>query len=189
MRRGGFTLLELVLASTLSSVIMAAVLGLLYGVWFLAKGAADELQGALHARALREQLFYRLCTQKVNGIDNYYGLISANDISLDEQEFRAAYTEVRHNNDTGLDETVAIWSFATTPNDKAATKVGVSEIIDWNPTSFKAKRTSSSASASIKKIYLKNTYGKTIYYDRLVAPLPGDKAPTTTEIMRAFDGK
>jgi len=76
MTRRGFTLIETVIALSISAIILAAIFTALSGVWVLAKHSSDELQGALHARSVRERLYYSL---ERDGERNY-GLISATNI-------------------------------------------------------------------------------------------------------------
>jgi len=91
VRRRGFTLMEVLVACSISVILMTAVLGLLFGVWTLAKEASDEMQGALHARALREKLFYHLKAEEVSaaGVTNVYGLVHATNILVETDEIIA----------------------------------------------------------------------------------------------------
>jgi len=59
MRRA-FTLIELMLASSISIIVAAALVVAFGSVWHMMKESSDELQLTLHARAVREQLLYRL---------------------------------------------------------------------------------------------------------------------------------
>lgn len=98
MKRG-FTLLEVMLASSISVIVLAAVSGLYFSVWMLAKESSDELQGALRARAVRERLFY----QVTNAVDRFdvaggalatnrvYGLFNATNVISGPEEILVYY--------------------------------------------------------------------------------------------------
>jgi len=83
MRRG-FTLIEMMIALSISTIILTPIVGLLSSVWLISKEASDEVQCALHARNIREQLFYSLPGRA-------YGLTSVQMIKFEDGEFRAYY--------------------------------------------------------------------------------------------------
>lgn len=93
MSRRGFTLIELMIALSISGIIMTAIFMMLAGIWTLAKESSDELQGALQARAIRERLYYSLLqtTDKKTGVVSSYGLISATNILVSASELVAQF--------------------------------------------------------------------------------------------------
>jgi len=59
MKRG-FTFVELMFASAISLIVLSALIVAFGSIWTMMKESNDELQLALHARAVREQVLYRL---------------------------------------------------------------------------------------------------------------------------------
>jgi len=59
MRRG-FTLLELMFATTISAIVFTSLFVAICGVFKLMKTSSEELQLAIHARVVRERLLVRI---------------------------------------------------------------------------------------------------------------------------------
>lgn len=159
MRRRGFTLIELMLASSISVIVMTSILGLLYAVWTLAKNATDELQGALSARAMRDRLVYHLTDD--------FGLINATNITMSAG---------------GLTVKSRDGVFSTAPSDKS--NAAISDIVDWSPQGLDSTRKFRDSADHVQVIYLKKTNNKATYYDRLVLPMCQTNG--IDEIRRAF---
>jgi len=158
MSRRGFTLIELMLASSLSLVLMTAVLGLLFGVWTLAKGASDEMQGALRARVLREKLYYHLASEEdaSAGVVNVYGLVHATNVVVDADEV------IVH-----LQADGAVRHVSLARNDSDRVTQTLSAAIDWDSLRQEDGKPWHDA---FKSIYLRIPGEAMVYCDRLVVP-------------------
>lgn len=164
MMRRGFTLLETMLASTISVFVFAAILGLILSVWMLTKGSSDQLQGALRARYVRERFFYD--AMRVG--DKSYGLISATNVIVTANEVIAQFKDGKK-----------FPSDAPNSNDLLGflDKTGSHEY--------------RSRGASLQYVYLAVKVGKATYYDRMVVPVFGrytQDVNDMAEIMEAFGG-
>jgi len=161
----GFTLLETLLACSLSVIVFAAIFSLLSAVWLLTKENSDELQGALRARAARERLYYA-CFDEGGA---HKGLVSATNIHASASEIVAAYK--------GGFQSIR----AVKPADLVLTQLDASK-------SSSAYR---DADKSLQFIYLAVETGtqkdgkKTVYYNRMVVPVWG-RHPDMTEIRECF---
>jgi len=158
MTRRGFTLIELMMASGLSVIVMLAIFGMLLSVWTLAKGASDEMQGALRARVLREKLYYHLMTadDSAAGVVNVYGLVHATNVVVNSGEI------IVHLQSDGPVRHVTL-----ARNDTDSDTRALSEAIDWNSLSAEGSKPWHD---TYKGIYLKVPGESMVYLDRLVVP-------------------
>jgi len=154
--RRGFTLIELMTAVGISTIVMAAILAALYGVWSLAKDASDELQGALQARAIRERLYYGLVKDKSG--DARYGLIGATNITVTSKKLVARFPD-------GTTKTITSKATPFYLDSSSSRKYHASNMALQNV--YLAFNPGSKAS--------KPDSNKTMYYDRIVVPTFGLK--------------
>jgi len=150
--RRGFTLIELMLAASLSGLAMTAILMALFGVWSMAKQSSDELQGALEARVIREKLYYGFVEE--NG--ERYGLINATNLTVAKSGLTAMF-----------------------PNGKS--KAVSSKKVPFYLESSSSRQFHDERSM-LQNVYLSFNPGsratkpdstKTLYYERLVVPVFG----------------
>jgi len=173
MRRGGFTLIEMMLALSISAVMLAAIVGLLASVWTIAKESSDELQSALRARNIREQLFYSLADE--TGKQLGYGLVSATNIVYDGSSANILAYPPNENNTTNTWET-----------SKSAVRERYAIDTGRNLSEM-------SKVQSFEYVFLKVALGKTgkpgaaVYHDRLVIPKFGSH-PECEDISNAVGG-
>jgi len=179
MRRG-FTLIEMLIALSISAVILTAIVGMLTSVWMMAKETSDEVQCALSARAIRERLFYSLMDD--SGATLGYGLISATNIVFSATSGMTAYP---------ADGAKPHWT------------VDFNDSADQKHFSFdksKNKLGDYRNGEALQYVYLmcesgtKGNRGYVAYYDRLVVPVFGrgqrivDADAARTEFVRAIGG-
>jgi len=176
MKRG-FTLIEMMIALSISAVMLAAVVGLLSSVWFMVKASADELQGALHARSVREQLFYNLTDD--SGASLGYGLTSVNDIQFSGP---TGFTAYKYEIAGGVTNAVAVWSVdAKDPTD----------CLRYCLDPDKNKESDYRNGEPLQYLYLKKAYGEkqkvgyVAYHDRLVIPVFG-RHPVRKDLDECF---
>jgi len=177
VRRGGFTLIELMIALSISAVMLTAICGTLSGVWMLVRGSASELQAVMHARYIREQLFYRLSGSDGELVE--YGLLSAKKIEFTPPSVLSAQP-----NDT----TKEPWNinFAT---DKRYS-IDVSR---KNNTDYEYWPGRGTTPRKYQYVYLKVEDGKpekpgyVAYYDRLVIPIFGIHINNSNDLKDEFN--
>jgi len=179
MRRGGFTLIEMMIALSISAVMLSAVVGMLASVWTLAKDSSDELQAALLARSIRERLFYALDDE--TGKSYGYGLISATNIVYASASYITAYPSCATNKIWTVDAAESA-RFAIDPDRKHPGDF----LGDGSPFEYvflKVKFVKKDRGGN----ELPDAPGNVVYHDRLVVPKFG-KHPEYGEIAEAFGG-
>jgi len=172
MRRG-FTLIELMMASSLSVIVMGVILVIFTSVLRLAKDASDEMQATLHARALREKLYYNAKTE--DGIA-YGGLWMAREVKASKFGIAA---DLRFATAEGNPAWLPGQTFSDQFTFESASKIG-------------ANGAAVDAAHGLVYAYLTVEMGKKEkfkYKDRVVVPLTGvqQTAPSHPETCGALD--
>jgi len=180
MRRGGFTLIEMMIALSISAVMLSAVVGMLSSVWTLAKDSSDELQAALRARSIRERLFYALDDK--NGKTYGYGLISATNISYASASYITAYPSCSTNMVWSVDATESV-RFAIDP-DRSHPDDFLGDGSPFEYVFLKVKFMKKDQGGN----ELPDAPGNVIYHDRLVVPKFG-RQPSKENLVEAIGGR
>jgi len=179
MRRRGFTFVELMIAMSISAVMMAAVGGMLMSVWLMAKESTDEVDCALHACALRQRLFHRL-TDKDGVVLDVGGLSDATNILCCAE---GAATSIVAAFPTGAPWTVDL------AGDAAAVRYFGLDAAKRRAADYRqGAHAGDAAPPALQYVYIAiEGRGRAVYYDRMIVPIFG-RTPDRQEFMEAIGG-
>jgi len=156
--RRGFTLIELMLAASLSGLAMTAILMALFGVWSMAKQSSDELQGALQARVIREKLYYGF----VEYDGERYGLVNATNVTVTRSGLTAMFPNGKSKSVSSKKVPLYLEQPSANSNSRKyhdSRSMLQNVYLSFNPGSRATKPDST----------------KTLYYERIVVPVFGRK--------------
>jgi len=162
----GFTMIELMTASTISIIVLTAVVGMITATWSLMRDSTDELQAMLRMRYQRTRLLYSASKE------GYGGLLSVTKIGLSSQYLGLTFAN-------GKTSTAELKEFGLNTGDDAYHNKTMADPI----TGMQAGMGDYSGMCYV---FLTSSCGRTIVYDRMIVPLFGRQPKPDAEDHGGF---